>query len=65
MIMRANEEYFTWDTLKGALAKLLKAVEEDDYPQIRLLLREVVTGYVPEGEIVDWIYQQRRVEPGE
>jgi len=23
----------------------------------------VVSGYVPEGEIVDWIYQQRRVEP--
>nr|WP_313055177.1 nucleoside-diphosphate sugar epimerase/dehydratase [Pseudomonas lopnurensis] len=62
MIMRANEEYFTWDVLKAILAKLLKAVEEDDYPQIRLLLREVVSGYVPEGEIVDWIYQQRRVE---
>ncbi|MBE7373012.1 polysaccharide biosynthesis protein [Pseudomonas lopnurensis] len=65
MIMRANEEYFTWDVLKAILAKLLKAVEEDDYPQIRLLLREVVSGYVPEGEIVDWIYQQRRVEAGE
>ncbi|WP_376779371.1 polysaccharide biosynthesis protein [Pseudomonas lopnurensis] len=65
MIMRANEEYFTWDVLKAILAKLLKAVEEDDYPQIRLLLREVVSGYVPAGEIVDWIYQQRRVEAGE
>lgn len=60
MIMRADEEYFTWDVLRGALAKLLNAVEQDDYPQVRVLLREVVSGYVPEGEIVDLIYQQRR-----
>lgn len=61
MIMRADEEYFTWDALRAALAKLLKAVEQDDYPQVRVLLREVVSGYVPEGEIVDLIYQQQRV----
>jgi len=63
MIMRANEEHLDWDVLKDRLAKLLKAVDNDDYPQVRQLLREVVSGYVPEGEIVDWIYQQRRVEP--
>jgi FlaA1/EpsC-like NDP-sugar epimerase len=63
MIMRANEEHLDWDVLKDTLAKLLKAVESDDYLQVRQLLREVVSGYVPEGEIVDWIYQQRRVEP--
>jgi len=61
MIMRADEEYFTWDVLRGVLTKLLKAVEQDDYPQVRVLLREVVSGYVPEGEIVDLIYQQRRL----
>lgn len=65
MIMRADEEYFTWDALKELLAQLLRAVEDDDYPQVRMLLREVVSGYVPEGEIVDLIYQQRRVGPGE
>ncbi|MEZ3134895.1 polysaccharide biosynthesis protein [Stutzerimonas kunmingensis] len=63
MIMRANEQHLDWDALKNRLAKLVKAVENDDYPQVRQLLREVVSGYVPEGEIVDWIYQQRRVEP--
>jgi len=61
MIMRADEEHFTWDVLRGVLTKLLKAVEQDDYPQVRVLLREVVSGYVPEGEIVDLIYQQRRL----
>jgi FlaA1/EpsC-like NDP-sugar epimerase len=65
MIMRAEEESFTWDVLRALLAKLLKAVEQDDYPQVRVLLREMVSGYVPEGEIVDLIYQQRRIGPGE
>ncbi|BFN28975.1 UDP-N-acetyl-alpha-D-glucosamine C6 dehydratase [Pseudomonas sp. SCT] len=63
MIMRAHEEHLDWDVLKDRLTKLHKAVESDDYPQVRKLLREVVSGYVPEGEIVDWIYLQRRVEP--
>src|SRR5690606_1542522 len=61
MIMRADEEYFTWDVLKGLLARLLKAVEADDYPQVRVLLCEAVCGYVPEGSVVDLIYQHRRV----
>lgn len=63
MIMRADEEHIDWVVLKDKLAKLLKAVESDDYPLVRQLLREVVSGYEPEGEIVDWMYQQRRVEP--
>lgn len=65
MIMRADEEYFTWDVLKALLTRLLNAVEQDDYPQVRALLREMVSGYVPEGEIVDLIYQQRRAGPEE
>ena len=65
MIMRADEEHFPWDVLREVLAKLLNAIEQDDYPQVRVLLREVVSGYVPEGEIVDLIYQQRRLAPVE
>lgn len=65
MIMTASEEYLSWDQLKVLLGRLMAAVDEDDYPQVRQLLREVVSGYKPEGEIVDWIYQQRRAEPGE
>ncbi|MNP87463.1 hypothetical protein D3C76_1883750 [compost metagenome] len=49
--------------LKGRLSELLVAVEEDDYSRVRQLLRETVSGYTPDGEIVDWIYQQRRLEP--
>lgn len=63
MIMSANEDHLPWDVLKVRLAKLLRAVEQDDYARVRQLLRETVSGYAPDGEIVDWIYQQRRLEP--
>lgn len=63
MIMSANEDHLTWEVLKGKLTELLAAVEQDDYARVRQLLRDTVSGYAPDGEIVDWIYQQRRLEP--
>ncbi|MBF6026980.1 polysaccharide biosynthesis protein [Pseudomonas sp. P115] len=63
MIMSANEDHLSWDVLKGKLVELLAAVEHDDYTRVRQLLRDTVSGYSPDGEIVDWIYQQRRLEP--
>lgn len=63
MIMSANEDHLPWDTLKIKLAELLTAIEQDDYTRVRQLLRDTVSGYAPDGEIVDWIYQQRRLEP--
>ncbi|WP_145192133.1 nucleoside-diphosphate sugar epimerase/dehydratase [Pseudomonas sp. URMO17WK12:I11] len=63
MIMSANEDHLPWDELKDALQALLEAAANDDFVRVRQLLRETVSGYAPEGEIVDWIYQQRRLEP--
>ncbi|EJN23480.1 putative nucleoside-diphosphate sugar epimerase [Pseudomonas sp. GM79] len=64
MIMSANEDFLPWDVLKSRLSELLVAVAADDYSRVRKLLRETVCGYTPDGEIVDWIYQQqRRLEP--
>ncbi|WLH92001.1 nucleoside-diphosphate sugar epimerase/dehydratase [Pseudomonas sp. FP453] len=63
MIMSASEDHLSWEVLKGTLKELLAAVDQDDYARIRELLRDTVSGYSPDGEIVDWIYQQRRLEP--
>nr|WP_178114536.1 MULTISPECIES: nucleoside-diphosphate sugar epimerase/dehydratase [unclassified Pseudomonas] len=63
MIMSANEDHLDWEVLKGKLTELLAAVDQDDYNRVRQLLRDTVSGYAPDGEIVDWIYQQRRLEP--
>lgn len=62
MIMRANEEMLPWEEYKQVLQQLLSAVERDDYARVRQLLRRTVSGYRPDGEIVDWIHQ-RRQEP--
>ena len=63
MIMSANEDHLSWDVLKDRLVLLLAAVSVDDYARVRQLLKETVSGYSPDGEIVDWIYQKRRMEP--
>lgn len=63
MIMCANEDYLTWDHLKDKLLELLAALADDDYVRVRKLLRDTVTGYTPDGEIVDLFYQQYRLEP--
>lgn len=63
MIMSASEDHIDWDILKAKLDELLSAVERDDYARVRQLLRDTVSGYAPDGEIVDWIYQQQRLEP--
>ena len=63
MIMSAEEDLMQWDSLKERLQQLQVALTEDDYVRVRQLLRGVVSGYSPDGEIVDWIYQQRRMDP--
>ncbi|MFV3382735.1 polysaccharide biosynthesis protein [Pseudomonas sp. NY15354] len=62
MIMSAHEDCLSWDALKEMLAALLCAIAEDDYGRVRQLLRETVSGYMPDGEIVDWIHSQRRLD---
>lgn len=60
MIMRANEDMLSWDELKDRLTQLMDAVRKDDYVLVRQILSNTVSGYSPEGDIVDWVHQQRR-----
>ncbi|MNE39637.1 UDP-N-acetyl-alpha-D-glucosamine C6 dehydratase [compost metagenome] len=59
MIMRANEDHLPWEELKLLLRQLIDAIKVDDYPQVRDLLQQMVSGYTPDAEIVDLIYRQR------
>lgn len=63
MIMSANEDYLCWELLKSRIQELLIAIDDIDYPKVRQLLRESVSGYTPDGEIVDLIYQQYLLDP--
>ncbi|MNH21211.1 UDP-N-acetyl-alpha-D-glucosamine C6 dehydratase [compost metagenome] len=62
MIMSASEDYVSWDALKECLDSLIRALADEDFNRVRQMLRELVSGYSPEGEIVDWFYQQRRLD---
>ncbi|MCO7519613.1 MULTISPECIES: nucleoside-diphosphate sugar epimerase/dehydratase [unclassified Pseudomonas] len=62
MIMSANEDCLPWEVLKRRLEALLAAIATDEYPAVRQLLRDTVSGYTPTEEIVDWLYQRRRHE---
>ncbi|MEB0043666.1 nucleoside-diphosphate sugar epimerase/dehydratase [Pseudomonas sp. MH10] len=63
MIMSASEDYMTWEILKTEVAELLSAIDDLDYVRVRQLLRDTVSGYSPDGEIVDWFFLQNRLEP--
>ncbi len=59
MIMRADEDFLPWAELVVVLQDLLAAADKGDCEQIRKILRKTVAGYVPQGEIVDLLHQQR------
>ncbi|MCC2597531.1 polysaccharide biosynthesis protein [Pusillimonas sp. MFBS29] len=64
MIMRANEKRLAWDALKQALDDLHQAVKDDDYPKVRDLFLQLVDGFKPDEDIVDWIHLQRTEHGG-
>jgi FlaA1/EpsC-like NDP-sugar epimerase len=59
-IMKAREKFLPWSALEARLATLQCALESNDVPLIRQLLQELVSGYQPDDEIVDWIHAARQ-----
>ncbi len=57
-IMKGHEHFLSWDELQPKLTALEKMLNDNDVEAIRHLIRELVSGYHSESEIVDWIYQQ-------
>ena len=55
-IMKAHEQYLTWPQLEGKLNALSMAMSVNDVPVIRALLKDLVSGYQPSGEVVDWVH---------
>jgi FlaA1/EpsC-like NDP-sugar epimerase len=57
-IMKAHEEFLPWDELESKLNILNLALESNNVPVIRTLLKELVPGYQPESEVVDWVWME-------
>jgi FlaA1/EpsC-like NDP-sugar epimerase len=55
-IMKAHEEFLPWDQLESKLNILNGALKSNNVPLIRTLLKELVPGYQPESEVVDWVW---------
>ena len=58
-ILRAEEDFLTTEELEQHIDLLKKAEKEGDVKALKEILREVVSGFTPENEIVDVIYLQK------
>ena len=59
MIMCANESYVPWSEFGQVLEQLYQAAVAGDCLSVRQLLRQYVDGYLPQGDIVDLMHEQR------
>lgn len=59
-IMKAHEELLPWPQLQVQLEALSVAMRVNDVPAIRSTLQQLVQGYVPSGEVVDWVHLKRQ-----
>jgi FlaA1/EpsC-like NDP-sugar epimerase len=58
-IMRAQESFISWDELEKNLNRLETALRANLSEDVRLILQQLVQGYHPNGEIVDWVFLKR------
>jgi len=61
-IMKAHEEFRPWADLATKLSALENALNLNDVGVIRGMLQQLVAGYQPTGDIVDWIYLEQESE---
>jgi FlaA1/EpsC-like NDP-sugar epimerase len=55
-IMKAHEQFLSWSQLEQKLNAMSIAMSVNDVPVIRGQLQELVSGYQPSGEVVDWVH---------
>lgn len=60
-IMRAEESMIVWADLENRLKALEQAAKDDDFEQIRVILQQAVSGFVPQCEIGDLLWKQGKV----
>jgi FlaA1/EpsC-like NDP-sugar epimerase len=61
-IMKAHEEFTPWEELESKLNSLQMALNRNEVSVIRLMMKQLILGYTPIDEIVDWIYLEREAE---
>jgi len=61
-IMKAHEEFLPWEKFEEKLMALERALNVNDVGVMRVIVQELVSGYVPSDDIVDWVYLEQEAE---
>ncbi len=61
-IMKAHEDFLPWTVLEGKLNALCTALDVNDVGVVRTMLQQLIAGYIPSGDIVDWVYLKHEAE---
>jgi FlaA1/EpsC-like NDP-sugar epimerase len=61
-IMRAQEEFILWGEFEHKLKSLEIALNVNDVGVIRLMLQQLVAGYIPSDTIMDWVYLEQEAD---
>ncbi|WP_350283450.1 nucleoside-diphosphate sugar epimerase/dehydratase [Nitrosomonas sp.] len=61
-IMKAREEFIPWADLEGKLSALEVVLNVNDVGVIRLMMGQLVPGYTPSRDIVDWVHLAQKAE---
>ena len=58
-IMKAHEDFIPWAELDPRLHSLSEALNDDDVDTIGSMMKKLVRGYSPSGEIIDWVFMEK------
>ena len=58
-ILKDSEKFIPWDQLQEQLDSLNSALKANDVPVMKSLLKQLVTEYQPNQEVVDWVYLEQ------
>lgn len=61
-IIKADEDFMSWSLIEEKLNALRIALENNDVGMLRTMMINLVAGYEPKDEIVDWIFMQAKNE---
>ena len=54
-IIKAHEQFISWPLLVDKLNLLKEAINLNNVPMIREILKDLISGYQPSGDVVDWV----------
>ena len=61
-IMKAHEDFIPWAEFEARLTALEMALNVNDVGVIRLMMQQLVAGYTPSDDIVDWVHMEQEAE---